>query len=723
MPSHNLLDINWIIAVLRRWLWLIIGLTVLTAVVAYVAFSMMPAEYSATVTMLVDSPKNNASSQYNDLVAAERIAYTDSQMLKDRAVMEAAVSKLGINMTPQSLAGKITISSIPQTQLLQLSATSDKPEEASLFANTVAETFADHVQVLSKQRYEGELKSAQSKVADLQKEVDNTQLEINSIQAKKIDNDVKLSQLKSNLDRYQSDYRLLQQNYQDLQMTVAQATGEVHLVEPVQILQTTTALKSATIIMSIGERLSMGQNNVSSDRVALSYGQLLFSTPLIQGVIKDFGLTETPTLFARRVHVDLVPGTQLLRLRVDGDNEEKAKAWCVALSNAFMEKVKALVAEPYSSRLVILKDQLDTISGSITKTQDEMNTLSSENMYADSNLQSLTAALANSRTNFQNSQRDLEQLNLTIAQTADAVTITEPAHTPKRSNNNRNLYATLAALVGLVLGAALSIFLGYMDGRMRTRQDVTEALKFPLLGSIGKFGANELVINAEPNSHVAENFRALSTKIRLLCTENSLHTLLVTSPAPAEGKSVVAANLSVALARMGLRVVAVDADLWRPRLHTLFGMSQGSGLTSFLSGGTWTDKLMKPAVNQLDILTSGDVTLNPSEHLSSPYLGKLFDELAQKADLVIIDCPPVLSAADASILASQVDGILLVVRAGKTDAQAAREAVSNLDQVKSKIIGVVLNAVQDRNENYHRYYYGKVKVAATKDAPISAKQP
>ncbi len=720
MPSHNLLDINWIITVLRRWLWLIIGLTVLAVVVAFVAFSMMPPEYSATVTMMVDSPRSNAS-QYNDLVAAERIAFTYSQMLKDRAVMDAAVAKIGKKITSQSLASKITISPISQTQLLQLTATSNKPEEASIYANTVAETFAEHVQDLSNQRYADSLKNAQDKVAGLQTEVDNTQLEINTLLAKKIDNQVKLSQLNTDLTRYQTDYRSIQQNYQNLQLTIASATGDIHLVEPAQVQTlTSNGQKSVTIIMSIGDKLSKGQNNISNDHIVLSYGQLLFSTPLLDGVIKDLGINESANLFARRIKVDLVPGTQLLRLRVDGQDAVQTKAWGEALANAFMDKVKALVVEPYSGQLSMMQQQLDDTSASINKAQDEISALTSENMHADSNLQSLNTALANSRTNQQNAQKDLDQLKLTITQTADAVTITEPAHTPKRSNNNRNLYVSLAGLIGLVFGTGLAIFIGYMDGRIRTRQDVMDTLKLPLLGSIGKIGKDELVVKTEPNSQVAENFRSLATKVRLLSAEKSLHTLLVTSAAPSEGKSVVVSNLAITLARMGVQVLAVDADLWLPRLHTLFGLPQASGLTSFLSSGTWSDKLKKPAVSQLEIVTSGDVDLNPSEHLSSPYLEKMFEELAPKADLILIDCPPVLSAADTSLLASLVDGILLVVRAGQTEGQAALEAINLLDGVKTKIIGVVLNAVQDKNENYHRYYYGKV--AAKKDAPLAAKQ-
>ena len=189
--------------------------------------------------------------------------------------------------------------------------------------------------------------------------------------------------------------------------------------------------------------------------------------------------------------------------------------------------------------------------------------------------------------------------------------------------------------------------------------------------------------------------------------EQSLRTILVTSPNPREGKSLVVANLAAALAQRELRVIVVDADLRLPRQHTLFRLDLGQGMTAALENGLAKDYLQQVGTEGLKVLTSGELPSNPAVAVASKRMPELLQELVGDADLVLVDCPPVLPVADATILASIVDCVLLVVRADHTHRQELRNAVESLYKVNDNLLGVVLNGVSSRGDRYYQYYSGE----------------
>ena len=227
------------------------------------------------------------------------------------------------------------------------------------------------------------------------------------------------------------------------------------------------------------------------------------------------------------------------------------------------------------------------------------------------------------------------------------------------------------------------------------------------MGVIGRMakGAEGLITVAQPLSPVSEAFRGLRTNIRFSGVDKPIRTLLVTSAGPTEGKSTTAANLAVTMAQAGLKVVLVDADLRRPRLHTIFDLHPRGGLTGSLLEGNMDGRLQSSQVEGLKVLPSGERPPNPSELLGSRRLRGLLDELAKNADVVVIDSPPVLPVTDAAVLAQDVDGVLLVVDAGETKRETVQRAVESLRQVGAYLIGVVLNRVSTRRSGYYYQEY------------------
>ena len=215
--------------------------------------------------------------------------------------------------------------------------------------------------------------------------------------------------------------------------------------------------------------------------------------------------------------------------------------------------------------------------------------------------------------------------------------------------------------------------------------------------------SQSLVTATHPRSPVSEAFRTLRTNIQFSSLERPIRTLLVTSTSAEEGKSTTLANLAVTFAEGGTRVIVVDADLRRPALHTLFGVPNNAGLTSLFIQENQPIPLVDTAIPNLRLLPSGALPPNPSELLGSPKMDAIVEELKAQAEYVLFDCPPIVAVTDAAVLARKVDGVLLVVSAGRTKRDHAANAKSLLEKVNANILGVVLTNVKVEASLY-RYY-------------------
>ncbi len=203
----------------------------------------------------------------------------------------------------------------------------------------------------------------------------------------------------------------------------------------------------------------------------------------------------------------------------------------------------------------------------------------------------------------------------------------------------------------------------------------------------------DLTTLLNPRSPISEAYRSLRTNIEFSSLDDPLHTLVVTSAGPEEGKSTTLANLAVATAQAGKRVILADCDLRKPSLHTLFGFDNDTGITSMVVNEQLiaSPPLRETEVPGLFVLCSGALPPNPSELLASRRMEEIIKSLTAQADIVFLDAPPVVAVTDAAVLASKVDGVLLVIRVGKTRREHARRAVNLLQKVNARLIGSVLN--------------------------------
>ncbi|WP_281885446.1 CpsD/CapB family tyrosine-protein kinase [Paenibacillus sp. YYML68] len=217
-----------------------------------------------------------------------------------------------------------------------------------------------------------------------------------------------------------------------------------------------------------------------------------------------------------------------------------------------------------------------------------------------------------------------------------------------------------------------------------------------------------IITHENPKSPISEAYRTLRTNIQFSAIDEDLRILMVTSAGPGEGKSTTLTNLAVAYAQTDLKVVLIDADLRKPTMHHTFTQTNRWGLTSVLAGQAQLDEVIRETyIPNLSIITAGPIPPNPSEMLSSKRMTALLDELKSRYDIVLIDTPPALAVTDAQIVATKCDGVILVVDSGKVKRDMAIKAKANLDHVKARILGVVLNNMDRKNaESYYYYYYG-----------------
>ncbi len=317
----------------------------------------------------------------------------------------------------------------------------------------------------------------------------------------------------------------------------------------------------------------------------------------------------------------------------------------------------------------------------------------------------------------------------------------EVPSSPYNPNAERNLL--VAALMGLFLGVALAFFFEYLDNTIKTPEDVEQLVRLPSFGMVPEIANEklrrsengnsypvELVSYGHPKSILSEAYRNIRTSILLSFSKQPPKKIVVTSPSPLEGKTTTMINTAISLSQTGARVLIVDADMRKPRIHKIFtnGMSDkkknGVGLSNFLSGHTnlWS-VIHKSSLQNLYYIPSGPIPPNPSELLGSNLFKEMMQALSERFDHIVIDSPPVIGFADAVILASVSDGVMLVVLGGKTTKEALQRAKDAILQVEAKILGVVINRVDlQRSEygyHYYRYYYyyGEEGKKKKKDSP------
>ncbi len=702
--STNLDPKVYVQAVLRRkWLVLLVFLVVVGGTSLWV--SRQPKVYSAAISLIFDPREPRfLDAQIQDISAETTSNYwanreyfeTQVRVINSRAVSQRVVEKLGLAADPGFLGltkiadeaqrqkamqrmdavtmvqGRIRVEPAKDARIMIIRIEDGDPHRAALLANEVAQAYIEETLSLKLKLTESATKWLEEQRVSLEKAASSSELTLYGF-------------------RKQADVTSLDKQAGDATMRMA-ASGKALM---------DTRLKIAELKARVAAVRSVQQRQGEDDRL---WAEALPAARENQA-LNDYK-------------------KRLITVRTE----------CVELQSRYLEQHPKFV--DCSEKLAVAeKDYARELSNLVLATEAELK----EALEKERNLQQLfqeakTDVFAIERTmlDFDKLKKEadtaqrqydavfkrLKDIELSGALRISNVRVLDSARPnlgPIRPNTSQSML--LGVLAGLIGGLALALLLELLDSSVATQIDVEEKLGLAFLGITPRIASDEptearasrrdLHMHFEPKSIVAECMRAVRTNLLFMSPDKPFRRMLVTSSGPQEGKSTTVINLGIAMAQSGQRVLIVDTDMRRPRIHKAFKVSNDLGVSSLVVGEGKIDDCVKTTdVPGLFVLPCGPVPPNPAELLHTRAFADLLEQLSSRFDRVILDSPPVAAVADAVVLSTQVDGVVLVLRAGRTQRDLARRTVRALRDVKAPLFGAMLNDVDLARAQYGDYYYG-----------------
>jgi capsular exopolysaccharide synthesis family protein len=465
-----------------------------------------------------------------------------------------------------------------------------------------------------------------------------------------------------------------------------------------------------------------------AQQLSQSYALVATTGPVLQHVIDQLGLDVTVDDLQKRVSADAPRSLNVVEITASWRDPQTAAAIANAVSDELVQVV--LAAGGRSTDILSFVDQeLKTTQQQISDIRSQMDKLSQ-----------VTNPTIGQQTQLNLLQTQLVQANATYASlltyasgtAANKLTVIDPAVPATDPASPKPLVNLLAAVVvGLLAGVGLAFVRDQLDDSLKTPEQVSAVLGLPTLASIARMeGLSErdpiyrLTVAVFPRSSAAESFRMLRTNLEFASVDHPLKLIAVTSAVPGEGKTLVAANLGVAFAQAGYETILVDADLRKSETHTLFGLTNTTGLTTLLrSADASLDEVLQATVEpKLRLLASGPHPPNPAELLGSKAMARIIAQLRAAAEIIIFDTPPLEAVTDAAVLGASLDGTVLVAHAGRTGRVAARSALDALRRVDTHVLGVTLNLAGKQAINAYGYY-GASGPGGPSESPEGAADP
>jgi len=692
------LDLHEVAHVLKEYKWLIAGITALVVAIGVVWTFQTPKVYEATCIVEYDpNPAKPLGGQVEDVAdpignfwATREFFGTQNLVIASRDVAGRVARKLGLHEDPTYLAqdddgsgptgdleaatlalqSRLTVDPVPETRLVRIHARDVNPERARLIADAVADAYLQRT-------IEDRLKATdrakdwlEHQLGTLRQELDEAELALHD---------------------FKKGHNVLSVSMEDRQNLVASDIQATH--------DKLTTVRNHRIELEarLGRlKASLGKGPDKIDPAIMTEDQAL--SELVTDLRSKKQERDALAVRYGEKHPTMVTLSQEIDVLEAHLREEHSAI--IASARHDVEQIKAVekglrsaAGEAHSAGLNLNLREIEYKR--LNRERDNKAKL------YEIVLQRLTET---------DLTRLLETTHVRVLDRALLPTA------PVSPNFFKNVGASL--LAGLLLGLAVAFFGSRLDRTIRSVESV-EGVGVPVLGVIPHLGASEtttnggpkrigaaqsaseLIVVDEPMSPAAETFRMIRTHLTFMSPDDPLQSFVVTSAMPLEGKTTVTSNLAISLAQFDRSVLLVDSDLRRPRLHRVFDVDNNVGLTTLVEGrSTLNAVLHKTKVDGLSVLTSGPIPPNPSELLHSAAFARVKEDLLKHFDYVLFDSPPMGAVTDAAIVAPQVDGVLLIVRAGTSTLHAVSGARKQLNSVSGRLLGAVLNDADLRIKSY-----------------------
>ncbi len=711
MSDPNFVDLSWIMNVLvrRKWLFLIPLACGLFLSIIFLIF--VPMKYRATSTIMVEPAENYKTSEINMLMAGERLALTYSEIIDSQPILVDVINQMDFEIEIDDLSNNLSVQPVENTQLLRISITNKSPNNAIKLTNTLSNSFISYVKKLSSESYKEQILENQSSIEKKQIEIDKLIALIHEKNREKTNLITEKSKYELNLTLNQEKFQTLLQNSQALNLAYSENAQKIFIIEsafsnselsnPSQFVASSTVYFSPDIL-SESQIVPINYDNL----IETIYTPMLVREPLLTQVISQLKLNETVSSLSSRISYDVVSNSLFVRINVSDTELSKAILINDTLTKLFVDQIQENLVCTFQKQLNKNELKQDEISSEMELIQGKINQNSIDSIPLDLEILSLTNELTSKTLDLQNLHSNYDQLMLESQRATNTIVVTEPATQANKLVESKSVYIGVILIISMMIGACLVFLFENFDDKLHTQEDLKNLLDLKPIGVINQISRdnNKLIFESNSSSRVSEDFRKLGAAIRPVLKDLSINTLLVTSPNAGEGKSTIVANLGLILARTGVSVIIVDADLHLPRQHIIFDVPQKDGLSDYLSTTINEPILKNTKTENLKILTCGKQMDEFSELLSTPYLEKLLNNLSEKADVIIIDSPPILTLADASYITPYVDGALLVFRAGITKRKIALEATTILKNSGIKYLRYILNDVIEPSGLPYKYF-------------------
>lgn len=472
----------------------------------------------------------------------------------------------------------------------------------------------------------------------------------------------------------------------------------------------------ATLLVGTALRSSnaTGDDFGASRPLATAYAEIGRREKVAIAVMAKFGLKEMPDY-------DVNPSVdgQFIDIAVTDTNPELAQAVANEIADQLILQTPSSSQSENAEVQAFVNQQIRETQQSIIETKDEIRAKQASLATISS-----ASALEATKGEIQTLEQRLEALQNNfasyISNTREGATnrleFFERASLPNPDfpvGPNKLLIVLLAAMGGLVLSVGAAYIIEFLDDTIKSSEEVARLFPFPTIGFLGELERGKdgpFSVADRPRSSFAETFRSLRTNLEFASVDRPIKTLLVTSAMPGDGKSSTAFNLALIIAQRGRKVVLIDADLRKPKIHTLLGVPNRDGLSDLFLGQVSVQDVIRPwRVDNVFAITSGTPPPNPTELLGSKRMEQILADLQQRFDTIIVDGPPFF-VADSWVLSSKVDGVLVIIQPGHTRKSAARAMVEQIRRVSAPVIGVAINRLNrvgtpDSRYTYLSYYY------------------
>ena len=682
----------WQVLLERRWL----ALSAFLLIILLTAIYLLRATkiYSATARIQINRESENILNM-KDAFAMEgrEMDYlaTQHKNLQSYSLLQSVAATLRLTNDLRysnsvdvalSLFNDVTITPIRLSRLVDVKVEHSNPEKAAQIANALAKTFVENN---LKQKSQASIEA----VAWLKTQVDESR------------DKVKMSD--SAVHAYLTNYNevSLEEGENIVRQGLMQAKADVSKASSL-------ATQAARTILEIDTILNAGKSIDSIPQVA----ENLTVQRLKQEVaIKDASLAASLKRYRDKHPTIIQARSELANLKDSLQHESE------------------IVLQSLRNNSQIYKKQEEVLQKLVTseeKKQLQLNQLRIQ--YG-----MLKRESENNKVIYNNVLVRMKETELTSRLTANNMRIVDGALVA-RNPVKPKLYLTLIMGVfgGVTVAFGLVMFVNYLDDTIRSQDDVEVFLKLPFLGYVSNIKSNSIVerdlqSHLHPQSNAAEGFRTIRATLSLLKGADRFRVISVTSTIPSEGKSLVASNLAIVQAQAGFKTILVEADLRRPTVHKVFQLHSPIGLAGYLTGEAKTiDEIVhKTEVPNLDAICCGAIPSSPSELIGSQRMSQFVQDLRQRYDWVVLDCPPISAVSDPLVVGSVADGIIFVSKFNKVRRDHVRKVVQRIQNAGVQIIGVVLNDIdfEGRDSYYYSYYYYQNRYYSSyKTAPEKASE-